>query len=136
MTPNTARKFSPIFVATITPASIENKVSAGGANYLLCAGARFERPGQDAQTRTVMAVGQSAHDVRQLLAVGKPVELAVQFDGGTVKVVGTPRERQAAAARAEAEAAPARRQRMPKQLLLACIDAGGFDQNQRFESAI
>lgn len=128
MIPQTARKFSPIFVATITPTSIETKQSKDGAAYLLCSGARFERPGQEPQTRTVMAFGQSAKDVRDMLAAGKPVELAVQFNGGTVKVIGAPRERQAAAA-VKAKAA------MPEQLLHACIDAGGFDQNDRFDEA-
>lgn len=128
MIPQTARKFSPIFVATITPTSIETKTSAGGADYLICTGARFERPGQDPQTRTVMAFGQSAIDVRELMAAGKPVELAVQFDGGTIKAIGAPRERQKTPD-AKSEKA------MPKQLLLACIEASGYDQNQRFDEA-
>ena len=131
MIPQTARKFSPIFVATITPTSIETKQSKDGAAYLLCSGARFERPGQEPQTRTVMAFGQSANDVRDMLAAGKPVELAVQFNGGTVKVIGAPRERQAAvAAKVKAQT-----KAMPEQLLLACIEAGGFDQNERFADA-
>src|SRR3546814_17143880 len=75
MIPQTARKFSPIFVATITPESIEIKKSHDGADYLLCSGAKFERPGQEAQTRTVMAFGRSDADVHKLLTTGKPVEL-------------------------------------------------------------
>src|SRR3546814_13442249 len=73
MIPQTARKFSPIFVATITPESIEIKKSHDGADYLLCSGAKFERPGQEAQTRTVMAFGRSAADVHKPLTTGKPV---------------------------------------------------------------
>lgn len=134
MTPQTARKHSPIFVATITPGTIETKTSKGGAEYLLCAGARFERRDQEPQTRTVMAFGQSATVVRDLLTAGEPVELAVQFDGGTVKVIGAPRERQAAAAAKPAKPAkPApKRSAMPRQLLLACIDAAGYDQNRSY----
>jgi hypothetical protein len=128
MIPQTARKFSPIFVATVTPTSIETKTSNGGADYLICTGARFERPGQDPQTRTVMAFGQSAIDVRELMAAGQPVELAVQFDGGTIKAIGAPRERQKAPATNSSKA-------MPKQLLLACIEASGYDQNERFDEA-
>jgi hypothetical protein len=128
MTQQAARKFSPIFVATITPASIEVKTSSKGDEYVLCAGAKFERNGHDAETRTVMAFGQSAQDVRQLLDEGKPVELAVQFNGGTIKAIGAPRPRQAAAA--ERQRSP--KSDMPADLLQACIDAGGFDQNDRF----
>src|SRR3546814_7367125 len=83
--------------------SIEIKKSHDGADYLLCSGAKFERPGQEAQTRTVMAFGRSAADVHKLLTTGKPVELAVQFNGGTIKVIGTPRERQAATSKRSEE---------------------------------
>ena len=38
-------------------------------------GARFERSGQEPQTRTVMAFGPSAKDIRDLLAEGRPVDL-------------------------------------------------------------
>src|SRR3546814_793953 len=126
----TARKFSPYFAATITPESIESKKSHDGADYLLGSGAKFERPGQEAQTRTVMAFGRSAADVHKLLTTGKPVELAVQFNGGTIKVIGTPRERQAATSKPTTSA-----HSMLKQLLQDCIDAAGFDQNDRFDEA-
>lgn len=130
MIPQTARKFSPIFVATITPESIEIKKSHDGADYLLCSGAKFERPGQEPQTRTVMAFGRSATDVQKLLTAGQPVELAVQFNGGTIKVIGTPRERQASVSKPTSG-----NRTMPKQLLQDCLDAGGFDQNDRFDEA-
>src|SRR3546814_17134690 len=126
MIPQTARKFSPIFVATITPESIEIKKSHDGADYLLCSGAKFERPGQEAQTRTVMAFGRSAADVHKLLTTGKPVELAVQFNGGTIKVIGTPRERQAATSKPTTSA-----HSMPNQLMQPCIEAPGSHQHTR-----
>lgn len=132
MTQQAARKFSPIFVATITPATIEVKTSSKGAEYVRCAGAKFERDGHEPQIRTVMAFGQSAMDIRKLLDEGKPVELAVQFDGGTIKAIGTPRPRQAAAAVAQRKA---KSRRMPAALLQACIESGGFDQNARFDQA-
>src|SRR3546814_11557894 len=130
MIPQTARKFSPIFVATSTPGSIEIKKSRDGADYLLCSGAKFDRPGQEAQTRTVMAFGRSAADVHKLLTTGKPVELDVQFNGGTIKVIGTPRERQAATSKPTTRA-----HSMPKQLLPDCIDAADFDPNERSHEA-
>ena len=97
--------------------------------------ARFERSGQEPQTRTVMAFGPSAKDIRDLLAEGRPVDLAVQFDGGTVKIIGSPRERQAKAAQAQGRQSAPKESSMPEQLLLACIASGGYDQNDRFEHA-
>lgn len=130
MTQQAARKFSPIFVATITPASIEVRTSAKGDEYVVCKGAEFTRNGQDVQTRTAMAFGQSASTVRDLLVEGKPVELAVQFDGGTVKMIGAPRPAQIEAN----DSKPAKRP-MSKKLLQACIEASGFDQNDRYDVA-
>ena len=88
--------FRPIFPATITPASIERKQTAKGTDYLLMQNATVERDGKDAQTRTAMAFGKSVTDVESMLESGTPVELAVQFDGGTVRIVGPVREKQAA----------------------------------------
>src|SRR3546814_2146829 len=79
MIPQTARKFSPIFVATITPESIEIKKSHDGADYLLCSGAKFERPGQEAQTRTVMAFGRSAADVHKQIGRASCRERVCQY---------------------------------------------------------
>ena len=84
---NTQRAFRPIFNATITPASIESKTSATGGNYLLMSGATVAY-GNVTQTRTVMAFGKSVADVQGMLAEGQPVELAVQYDGGSVRIVG------------------------------------------------
>ncbi|WP_162815036.1 hypothetical protein [Erythrobacter aureus] len=97
MTAPTARRFTPVFVATITATSIETKVSGTGADYLICTDAEFLREGQAPQSRTVMAFGHSVEKVRDLLSSGQPVELAVQFDGGTIKALGAPRPKQKAA---------------------------------------
>lgn len=96
-TENNARGFRPIFNATVTPASIETKQNAKGADYLLLQGATVEF-GQKSQSRTVMAFGKSADAVRDVLVAGTPVELAVQLDGGSVRIVGLPREKEVAAA--------------------------------------
>ncbi len=88
--------FKPIFTATITPASIEALTSATGTPYLKMTGANVAREGKEDQTRTVMAFGKSVDDVRDMLVEGQPAEVAAQYDGGTVKIIGQVRERQAA----------------------------------------
>lgn len=93
---NNARPFRPIFTATVTPASIENKTSATGTDYLLLQGATVARAGQEPKTRTVMVFGKSVDAVQGMLSEGQPVDLAVQYDGGTVRVVGPVREPAAA----------------------------------------
>lgn len=129
-----ARKFSPTFVATITPQNIEIKTAANGDDYLICKGAQIVRNGRDPEHRTLMAFGDSARSVRDLLTVGEPVQLAVQFNGPTIKALGAPRPEQIERAVAAA-ARPKKASAMPKSLLQACIDAGGFDQNDRFQAA-
>lgn len=95
-TNNNGRQFRPIFSAVITPASIENKTSAKGTGYLLMQGATVTREGQDPKVRTVMAFGKSVDAVEGMLVEGQPVKLAVQYDGGTVRIVGQVREPAAA----------------------------------------
>lgn len=90
----TQRQFSPIFVATITASNVETKVSGKGARYLLCREATFARRGRPAQKRTVMSFGPAADKLRGLLQTGKPIDLAVQYDGGTIKALGVPRPQQ------------------------------------------
>ncbi len=90
--------FRPIFNATVTPGdSIENLKSATGTDYIKMTDAAVQTTNGSSQ-RTVMAFGKSAEDVRDLLVSGEPVELAVQYDGGSVKVIGRPREETPAAA--------------------------------------
>lgn len=85
------REFRPIFNATITPKAIETLQTSKGDNYLKMTGATVEFKDKS-QERTVMAFGKSVADVEALLETGKPVELAVQFDGGSVRIVGQVRE--------------------------------------------
>lgn len=97
-TSNAPRKnFRPILRATITPASIEHLVASGPKQtpYIKMSGATVTR-GDKTNVRTVMAFGKSADAVRDMLVEGQPVELAVQYDGGTVKIIGEVREPQAA----------------------------------------
>ena len=85
-------KFSPIFVASITPAAIETRTNVKGVAYAYLAGATVVRPNGKSDTRTVMAFGKSREAVAEMLREGETVSLAVQFDGATVKIVGLPRE--------------------------------------------
>lgn len=93
-----AKSFSPIFVATVTPAAIVTKTSAKGTDYALMQGATVQKGDAEPKSLTVMAFGKSHAEVANLLETGTPVELAVQYDGGSLKVIGLPREKPAAAA--------------------------------------
>src|SRR3546814_3666936 len=86
MTQNTAatapaRRFSPIFVATITPAAIEVREGKNGA-YAYMQGSTVTQEGRESKTMTVMAFGKSHSEVADLLNPGSPVDLAVPYDGG------------------------------------------------------
>src|SRR3546814_6604454 len=90
------REFRPIFNSTITPQSIETLQTSKSDNYLKMTGATVAFKDKS-QERTVMVFGKSVADVEALLETGKPVELAVQFDGGSVHIVGQVRAAVAAA---------------------------------------
>jgi hypothetical protein len=90
-----ARPFNPIFVAAITPASVSTRTASNGNKYAVMQGATIEQPGKDARQGTVMAFGAQRDEVAKLLRKGKRVELAVQHDGGTLRVVGLPRAKAA-----------------------------------------
>jgi hypothetical protein len=97
-TSNNARRFSPIFRATVTPATVSTRTDKSGNNYAFMAGATIAQEGKEPKTMTTMAFGKSYEEVGKLLRKGRSVDLAVQFDGGTVKVIGLPREKVAEAA--------------------------------------
>jgi hypothetical protein len=86
-----ARRFSPIFVATITPATVSTKTAQNGNKYAIMKGATIAQEGKEPKEMTVMAFGKSHEAVAKLLRKGRSVDLAVQYDGGTVKIVGLPR---------------------------------------------
>ena len=89
--------FRAIFTATVTPASIVSSKTKNDKPYLTMAGATVSHKGND-RTRTVMAFGKSAEAIQDLRVEGQPIDLAVQYDGGTVRVIGLPREAAPAAA--------------------------------------
>src|SRR3546814_15036738 len=88
-----ARRFSPIFVATVTPATVSTRTDKSGNKYAYLAGATLAQEGKETKTMTTMAFGKSYAEVGKLLRKGRAVDLAVQFDGGTVTVIGRPREK-------------------------------------------
>ena len=90
-----ARRFSPIFVATITPASVATRTDKKGNKNSYLNGATLAQGDKEPKTLTAMAFGKSHTEVAGLLRKGRPVDLAVQYDGGTVKIVGLPREQAA-----------------------------------------
>ncbi len=90
-----ARRFSPIFVATVTPAAIAIATDKNGNDYAKMQGSTVQQDGKADKTMTVMAFGNQHAEVADHLVEGQPVDLAVQFDGGTLKVIGLPREKAA-----------------------------------------
>lgn len=120
---NAARRFSPTFVATVTPSSVADRNGRNG-RYTLLKGATIAHKGET-KTRTLLAFGQSRDLVANLLDEGIPVDLAVQYDGGVLRIVGLPN---APANDAPAKTPRPRRQRQ-KTLLDACLAAGGFDEH-------
>ena len=90
-TTQNAHRFSPIFVATVTPASVSTRTGKNG-KYALMQGATVQY-GETRKEMTVMAFGKSRDEVASKLRKGRPVDLAVQFDGGTMKVIGFPLEK-------------------------------------------
>src|SRR3546814_3608018 len=70
-----ARRFSPIFSATVIPDTVEPLVSATGEDYTRMS-ATLRRAGKPDMHRVVMAFGKPNRSVRHLLTPGQPVELA------------------------------------------------------------
>src|SRR3546814_20055300 len=85
-----ARRFSPIFVATVTPATVSTRTDKSGNKYAYLAGATIAQDGKETKTMTTLAFGKRYAEVGKLPRKGRAVDLAVQFDGGTVKVIGPP----------------------------------------------
>lgn len=88
-TQTTKSTFRPIYPATIVPGAIESKKNSKGETYLKIPGSQVTsiKSGKTSP-RTVMVFGKSVGMVQALLEEGKPVDLAVQNDGGSVKIIG------------------------------------------------
>jgi hypothetical protein len=87
-----ARRFSPTVVATVTPKTVETRQGASGP-YAFMEKALVEQEGKAPLVRSVMAFSQSGPAVAAMLAAGRPVKLALRFSGGTMTVLGVPREK-------------------------------------------
>ena len=74
---------------------MSTRTDKGGNKYAYLAGATIAQGDKEPKTMTAMAFGKSHTEVAGLLRKGRPVDLAVQYDGGTVKIVGLPREQAA-----------------------------------------
>lgn len=74
--------------AVITPKTIEKGNTVNGVRYTKMVGATVSRPGMPDMTRTCMAFGRENNAVARMLKEGKAVEVQIQFDGATVRVLG------------------------------------------------
>jgi hypothetical protein len=93
-----ARSFSKIVPATITfNETVSKAKTVKGVDYKKSANATVAYENGKTETRTVMGFGAQIDGIKNL-AKGKTVRLAVQRDGGSVKIVGLVREKAAAAA--------------------------------------
>ena len=91
----TARR-SRAFVATVVPETVEHLVGPKGP-YTLMRDAVVSREGKDDMVRTVMAFGNPNAQIGHLIQEGHPIDLAIRFNGGTMRVVGLPHGEAAAA---------------------------------------
>src|SRR3546814_15571534 len=79
-TSNNARRFSPIFVATVTPATVSTRTDKNGNKYAHMAGATIAQEGKETKTMTTMALGKSYAEVGKLLRKGRAVALAARSE--------------------------------------------------------
>jgi len=92
------RAFSKIVPASITfTESVSKSKTVKGLDYKKSANATVAFENGDTVTRTVMGFGPEVMGLKNL-AKGKTVRVAVQRDGGSVKIIGAVREKAAAAA--------------------------------------
>jgi hypothetical protein len=97
-TPTRTRSFSKIVPASITfTESVRKEQTKGGVEYKISPNATVAFENGETVTRTVMGFGDQIKGLKNL-AKGKTVRLAVQRDGGSVKIIGEVREKAAAAA--------------------------------------
>ncbi len=85
-----ADRYKPAFTVTVVPDSVEMLVGGTGP-YALMREAVVLRKGSEDAVRTVMAFGSAYRSVSHLLQTGRPIELAVRHHGGSLKVVGLPK---------------------------------------------
>jgi hypothetical protein len=93
-----ARSFSKIVPASVTfTETVSKSTTVKGVQYKKSTNATVAFENGETVTRTVMGFGDEVMALKNL-AKGKTVRVAVQRDGGSVKIVGAVREKAAAAA--------------------------------------
>jgi len=98
MTTKTKRSFSKIQPATITfTESVTSAQTSKGVDYKKSQNATVAFENGDTVTRTVMGFGPALTGLKNLRK-GRSVRVAVQRDGGSIRIVGAVREAAAAAA--------------------------------------
>ncbi|QAY80270.1 hypothetical protein [Sphingosinicella sp. BN140058] len=83
-------KFVPSFVAFVTPASVSTRRSSADKPYAYLGGAKIEAAGRT-NIATVMVFGPAHAAVKSKLKKGRKIELVLQRDGGTLRVIGFPK---------------------------------------------
>ena len=83
-------RYRPTFVVTVTPTEIVSGDTSRGQPYSTLKDAVVSQKGRADSVRTVMAFGSAGLTAEKLLP-GVPVDIAVQHDGGTLRMVGLPR---------------------------------------------
>ncbi|QAY80278.1 hypothetical protein [Sphingosinicella sp. BN140058] len=84
--------FRAIFHADVTVGAVETRTSATKGDYSYIAGSKISYKGRE-NLGVVMAFGNQRAEVLEQLVEGNTVKLALQRDGGTLRVVGFPKER-------------------------------------------
>lgn len=79
---------SAAFNATVTPKSIEKGNTVNGVRYSKLVGAEISRAGRPPFERTCMAFGRENAAVARSLKEGKPVDLSIRYDGGSIRILG------------------------------------------------
>lgn len=86
-----AKKYSKIFTATVTFGdNVTISETKKASIYAKSPESKIEHPDGQVKDRTVMIFGDQLNEVQDSVFPGNTVELAVQYDGGTVKVIGYP----------------------------------------------
>lgn len=88
--PQPASRKNGIFTATVVPDEITIHEGRSGPYLRMRNAVVVTESGRKSTIRTVLAFGGTDSATARLLQPGRPVRLAVRFDGPTLKVVGLP----------------------------------------------
>lgn len=83
--------FKPTFVVTVTAGEVASGDTVNRQPFASVKDATISREGREDVKRTVVAFGPAAA-VLGALVPGKPVRLAVQYDGAKLRAIGVPRD--------------------------------------------